>query len=289
MNRIFFILLAMCCLSSVNAQIITGRVNDEHEHPLPFATVAILRAADSAAIAGDVTDDSGRFTIEVADTNVILRVSTVGYGTQAFSWPFPQKITMKPTTTELGEVVVAAVRKYVKMQENGLTVNMDGNPLSKLPSMTDAIRQMPMIDPSDGTVLGKGTPEIYINKRKVRDETEVSHLSPEKVSSVEIITRPGIRYDSNVRAVIIIHTKKLDEGLAGVFTGTGTLSEVTSGRQLPACRICFIVALAFTAEPLWTTPDINSTVLTRSSSTIMPSIPKLAAHIARVRSRLKQT
>lgn len=203
-------------------------VTDEHGQPFPFATLSILSTVDSTVIVSGMTDDSGRFDIVVADTNIVLRVSTVGYETQVFSRPFPKLITLRPVATELGEAIITAARKYVKMQSNGLSVSMEGNPLSKLSSVFDAIRQMPMIDPSDGTVLGKGSPEIYINKRKVRDQTELRQLSPEKVSSVEIITRPGIRYDSNVRSVIIIHTKKLDEGLAGIITGTGSQAEVAS-------------------------------------------------------------
>lgn len=229
MNKLVFTLLFICCVLKVQAQRLSGTVTDEKDTPLPFATVAIINLADSTLLTCCLTDNDGCFDIEEANTDVMIRISMVGYEMQSFVKPFPKHIRMKPTSQELGEVVVTAVRKFVKMSNRGLVVNMEGNPLAKLPSVEDAIKQMPMIDPVSGTVLGKGSPEIYINKRKVRDGNEIKQLSPEKVRSVEIITRPGARYNSDVRAVIIIHTKKLDEGLAGVFTGTGTLSEVHSG------------------------------------------------------------
>ncbi|MDE5649439.1 MAG: hypothetical protein K2I35_00265, partial [Duncaniella sp.] len=76
---------------------------------------------------------------------------------------------------ELNEVVVTAQRKYTRPTSRGLKVSMSGNPLSKIGSATDAIMQMPMIDGSAGSisVLGKGTPVIYINGRKMMDATEL--------------------------------------------------------------------------------------------------------------------
>lgn len=209
MNKLVFTLLVICCVLKVQAQRLSGTVTDEKDAPLPFATVAIINLADSTLLTCCLTDNDGCFDIEEANTDVIIRISMVGYEMQSFVKPFPKHIRMKPTSQELGEVVVTAVRKFVKMSNRGLVVNMEGNPLAKLPSVEDAIKQMPMIDPVSGTVLGKGSPEIYINKRKVRDGNEIKQLSPEKVRSVEIITRPGARYNSDVRAVIIIHTKKL--------------------------------------------------------------------------------
>ena len=117
---------------------------------------------------------------------------------------------------DLDEVVVTAQRKYTKSTARGLKVSMSGNPLSKIGSATDAIMQMPLIDGSAGfiSVLGKGTPVIYINGRKMMNSSELSNLKSSDLASVEIVTNPSAEYGSDVSAVILIKTK---QPLAGLY------------------------------------------------------------------------
>lgn len=117
---------------------------------------------------------------------------------------------------DLDEVVVTAQRKYTKPTARGLKVSMSGNPLSKIGSATDAIMQMPLIDGSAGSisVLGKGTPVIYINGRKMMSSSELANLKSSDLASVEIVTNPSAEFGSDVSAVILIKTK---QPLAGLY------------------------------------------------------------------------
>ena len=63
----------------------------------------------------------------------------------------------------------------------------------------------------------------------VRDMSELTALSPDEVKSVDIITRPGAKYPSEVTSVIIIHRKKKSPHTAGVVNMKGELAEVLSG------------------------------------------------------------
>ena len=67
-------------------------------------------------------------------------------------------------------------------------------------SAKEMISHLPFVTGSDGeyTVLGRGTPEIYINGRKVRDKTELDRLQANEILSAEIITTPGVQYGSSV-------------------------------------------------------------------------------------------
>lgn len=129
--------------------------------------------------------------------------------------------------SDLDEVVVTAQRKYVKPTARGLKVSMSGNPLSKIGSATDAIKQMPLIDGSAGSisVLGKGAPVIYINGRKMMNSFELSVLKSSDLASVEIITNPSAEYGSDVSAVILIKTKQPLAGLYVSGKGNVTASE----------------------------------------------------------------
>lgn len=219
----------------VAAQDVKGSVvDDESNEPIEYASVALMNKADSALIVGGMTDADGRFSLNVGNRSadsLMVRVTSVGYETKYAALPLNTPIQMRPAATELAGVTITGIRKHVKTTPTGLTVNMEGNPLAKMPTASDAIKMMPMIDASnsDITVLGKGSPEIYINNRKVRDTDELNQLSPENIKSVDIITSPSVKYGASVTSVIIIHTKKRNEGLAGIVTGMGTFMEQTAG------------------------------------------------------------
>lgn len=126
--------------------------------------------------------------------------------------------------TELTEVVVETQRKFTKPTSRGLKVSMSGNPLSKIGSATDAIRHMPMIDGSAGgiSVIGYGSPLIYINGRKMMNSSELTMLKSSDLDSVEIVTNPSAEYGADVSAVLLIKTKL---PLAGIYiSGTGSMT-----------------------------------------------------------------
>lgn len=131
---------------------------------------------------------------------------------------------------ELMEIEVMAKRKFVKPTSRGIKVSMVGNPVAKLGSASEAIKQLPMIDASKGgiEVLGYGSPQIYINNKLVRNASELSMLSADDIRDVEIITNPSSKYGTDVAAVILISTKKQNEGFHAIAAGNGTVAEALS-------------------------------------------------------------
>ncbi len=219
------------CVQKENTKLI-GEVVDKKGQPIIYANISLLSAKDSTFINGGVSNLAGKFVIPCGVKHVLVKVSCIGYMTKYVEWTYGEECDVKMVENSkiLNEVVVKGHRNFIKSTNTGLSISMDHNPLSKLSSAVDAIRQMPMIDGSgnDISVLGKGTPEIYINQRKIRNMSEVSQLSPQEIKSVDIITNPGAQYGADVTSVIVIHTKRLDSGLAGVVKVSGSQSEVLS-------------------------------------------------------------
>lgn len=116
---------------------------------------------------------------------------------------------------ELGEVVVKAHLPQYKKTHEGLLTNVAGIVLSKMGTAEDVLKHVPsIVKKQDGyEVVGKGTPIIYINGRKMQDISELDNIKSSDIKSVEVIQNPGAAYDASVNAVIKIKTiKKKGEG-----------------------------------------------------------------------------
>ena len=116
---------------------------------------------------------------------------------------------------ELGEVVVKAHLPQYKKTHEGLLTNVAGTVLSKMGTADDVLKHVPsIVKKKDGyEVVGKGTPIIYINGRKMQDISELDNIKSSDIKSVEVIQNPGAAYEASVNAVIKIKTiKKKGEG-----------------------------------------------------------------------------
>lgn len=204
----------MMCLMVIasTAQNISGRVIDEQAKPMPFANVVLVSRADSAFIAGTMTKDDGTFSISTDKQDGLLKVTSVGYTTKYLDARTGNvgDIQMQPDTKELGEVVVKGERPQYKMTAGGMTVNIQNSLLKDVGTADDVLSMLPQVQGGDGnfTVFAKGTPEIYINNKKVQNARELKRLKSTDIKNVDVITSPGAKYNAEVGAVIRIKTKK---------------------------------------------------------------------------------
>lgn len=230
MNKRNYIAVAIVLFSGLTSKAqnnsITSRVLSSADSvSVEFATVKLMQSGNLVGVT--LTDVNGVFGFDTpAGDGMHLAISSVGCKSKDVALPCDTVIYLE-STNELDEVVVRGSKKYVKGTTRGLQVSMEGNPIAKLGNASEAIRHLPMIDASGGSisVLGHGTPVIYINNRLVRSTGELSSLASDAISDVEIITNPSSKYGADVTSVILIHTKKLNEGFHAVASGNVTASE----------------------------------------------------------------
>lgn len=200
---------------------IKGKVVDEKDGPLSFANVLLLTEGDSAFVTGTVTKEDGSFNLSVEkEIPYLLKVTYVGYLTACMECGVDNQIRLLPEAREVKEVVVSANRPQVTHQDNGLLAHVTGTPLAKMGTAAEMLSHLPFVIRNQGsyTVLGHGSPTIYINNRKMRDETELDRIRAEEIVSAEVITTPGVEYGAEVPAVIKIRTIRLrGQGLSGQF------------------------------------------------------------------------
>lgn len=200
---------------------IRGKVVNEQGIPIPYANVLVLQASDSTFVNGCVTENDGTFLLPNPYTDhYVLRVTYVGYQTITAPCKAENLLYMEPQEYQLKEITITATRPLVEKKNGAYLTHIKDTPFSLMGSAADMLGHLPFVTESDGnfSVIGRGIPEIYINGRKVRDNSELSRLQANEILSAEIITTPGARYASAVKAVIRIRTiRQRGQGLSGSF------------------------------------------------------------------------
>lgn len=144
----------------------------------------------------------------------------------------PQTTPTDSLKRTLEEVVVRAQQAATKLVGNTLVSTIPGTSLQNLGTCLDVLAQLPLITVTDDavSVVGKGSPEIFIDGRPMRDNDELRQMRSDNISKVELIMAPGAMYSSETRAVLKITTRhNFLEGLSMTERG-----EVTARRRWSA-------------------------------------------------------
>ncbi len=199
-------MMTMCVSAKTND--IGGKVTDAQGEPLAYVNVVLLSLPDSAFVQGAVTDTEGKFKIVSNRNEGLLQVSFVGYQTQYVKAANGLTIVLEEDAQMLGEVVVKAQLPKTKLTGEGLQTNVKGSVLEHAGTADDVLAKTPGLikGPNGLEVMGKGSPLVYINGRKITDASELSRLQSNEIQSVEVITNPGAQYDATVRSVVRIRT-----------------------------------------------------------------------------------
>ncbi|MDR1652741.1 MAG: carboxypeptidase-like regulatory domain-containing protein, partial [Prevotellaceae bacterium] len=144
-------LLLFFNLSSVliHAQTYSGKIIDgATSAPVEFASVALLQRADSALVAGAVTDSLGRFLIAAKEGDYLLKVSFLGYKTQFINVQNADigEVTLLPDETVLQEVTVKGARPIIKMEKGGISTDIQHSMLKNMGNAADVLGQLPFVN-----------------------------------------------------------------------------------------------------------------------------------------------
>ncbi|MFR9523757.1 MAG: outer membrane beta-barrel protein [Rikenellaceae bacterium] len=213
MKKVLLFILAIVLTFPIAAQErnINGVVLDPSSEPIGYVNVILYNLPDTTYVTGVITNDQGRFELPAAPSaDAIIEVSFVGYQTQYAPALEEQTITLTEGGVNIDEVVVKGTRPISKLTATGIQTTVENTVLSEMGTGNDVLKRIPMVTGDDGEfeVFGRGSAKIYINNREVRDASELDNLNSSDISSVEVISNPGARYDASVAAVIKIKTTK---------------------------------------------------------------------------------
>ena len=208
------ILISICLLISAGLtsyaqEVLKGRVLDVENNPVAYANVALLSKVDSTIVSGTITGEDGTFAI-AADDDGILMVAMLGYETMYIMPSEGMTVTLKEDSTMLDGAVSTGMMVKTKVTANSMVTEIHGTVLGNSGTVLEMLGKVPgMISKGDELeVLGKGSPVIYINGRKLNDMNELKQMRSEDVQNVEVINNPGAQYDATVSAVVRIRTMR---------------------------------------------------------------------------------
>ncbi|AZQ43169.1 TonB-dependent receptor domain-containing protein [Nonlabens ponticola] len=235
MKLFYSLLLGLLCISATAQHELTGTVKDSDQNAFPYANVLLYKMPDSTFYKATITDDAGRFEINVIDTGEYTLVSSfVGM------IPLSRKLTidkdlnitdliLQENTEQLEGVTVTARRPTIEKRPDRFIFNVENSSLS-IGNTQDILKQTPGIFEMNGSYMVQNSPAvIYINNKRVyltSDELNqlLTGYSADNIKSVEVITNPPARYDAEGAAVININTSKgISLGYKGSINGEYTI------------------------------------------------------------------
>ncbi|MBP1839998.1 TonB-dependent receptor domain-containing protein [Formosa algae] len=227
---------------------ITGKIVDEANLPLEYATVALYNQNNKTLISGVITDSKGDFEFKnIKKGTFYIEASFIGYEVKTIN-----NITILNTRetkdlgqllltlgTNLDEVVIQGERSTVVNKIDRQVFDAETFTSAQGGSTIDVIRNLPSVS-IDGqgeiSVRGSSGFTVLLNGKPVQSNasTIMAQLPANAVERVEVITAPSAKYDPEGKAGILnIITKKgaLDGAFAQLNIKGGFPSIETYGND----------------------------------------------------------
>lgn len=239
-TTLLLLLCSFSLLSLAQTGTLSGKLQDNKGQPLPFANVALLKAADTAFVSGTLTDSTGAYSIATPVAgSYILRFTAIGFARnktapfditdQNSSKDFGTKQLQTEVTT-LQDVTVTALRPTITQLPDRMVVSVEGTAMAAGNNAFSVLAKAPgvFIDGEGNISLnGRGGVTIMLDGRltylSARDlRTLLESMSAENIKSIEIITNPSSKYDAEGTAGMLnINLKKNTlQGINGSIYGS---------------------------------------------------------------------
>lgn len=232
----YLVLLMLCFLAVIPVEAQRVQVISEQGEKVAYANVMLVSLCDSTIVASATTDSQGFFSLAQKGENK-LQVKCIGYKDyeKTVNLDTLKVVKLVADSYALDEVVVKKSRKMMRSSGNSIMTQVENTLLEKKGKLMDILPYMPFVSNVNNSIVvaGKGEPIYYLNDHRVFDTSELEQLLASDIKDVEVITSPGAEYDSSIKAVIKIRTKrKQGEGLSGnvestfTYLGGGYVSEI---------------------------------------------------------------
>ena len=219
---------------------VSGSLSNEQGKPMDYATVSLIRAADSTLVKGALSNDNGVYTFDHINAGkYMVKATVVGYE-KAVSTPFTVSentptvaapaLSMKAGNTTLKTVNITANKPLIERKIDRTVMNVENSVLAAGNTAMEILAKAPgvTIDKDDNISLkGKQGVTVMINDKltyltSAQLATLLKSTDGNTIKSIEIITNPSAKYDAAGNSGIInIKLKKNSQ--------SGTNGSITVG------------------------------------------------------------
>ncbi len=220
---ILLLLFSVCSTAGIYAQrTVTGTVLDDNQQPVPSANV-VLKGTQ----VGTLTDNNGKFSLNVPTSGGSILISFIGFVTQEIPLGTSSvlDVTLQTESLALSEVVVVGYGTQKRAEVTGAISSVSSEKLNALPAA--GLDQALQGRAAGLTVISNGAPGYDATMRvrgisTVNDAnplfvvdgvvaTSISNLNPSDIESIEVLkdaSTAAIYGSLGSNGVIIVTTKK---------------------------------------------------------------------------------
>ncbi|GAA4363380.1 outer membrane beta-barrel family protein [Hymenobacter saemangeumensis] len=212
----------------------SGRLLDEKQQPLPFATVLLRPVQDSTQTTAEQSGADGSYSFrKVASGSYRVTVIALGYRTQR-SAPFAvggtavvlPTMKLAPAAQQLSDVQVVGRKPLLEMRNGKMIVNVEGSVTAGATAL-EVLQQVPglLVMNDRISIAGREGVVILIDGRTTR-YTDVTSLLKDfpsnSIERIEVMNQPDASYDAagNVGVINIILKKNVDLGTNGTVAAS---------------------------------------------------------------------
>ena len=201
-----------------------GRIIDEQDNPVAYASVSLLSPADSSLVGSGLSNEAGYFVIPTDASCVIVRCSFVGYKTICYLCDVGDigNVRMQPVEYNIKGIVVNGQAPIVRREAG--TIIFDTRHVVGAINATDLLRYTPglMVEDDNISLFGANGVIFHIDGREQRIGSKemlqmLRAYSASDVERIEIVQSPGASYsaEGNAGVINIVLKKKGNDYIGG--------------------------------------------------------------------------
>jgi hypothetical protein len=236
--RLFFLSVLLVAFTALQAQTVSGIVKDDQGTPLSGATVALVKAKDTAVVKLAVAGGNGAYAFrDIQQGNYRVMVSHVGHN-QVLSPSFSvaesnvtaPALVVNKSAADLKGVTVTVRKPMIEVKADKTVLNVEGTINAAGSDALELLRKSPgvTVDRDENlTVNGKNGVQVYVDGRPTplsgNDLANfLKSTQSSQIEAIEIITNPSAKYEAAGNAGIINIRLKKNKAF-------GTNGSVTAG------------------------------------------------------------
>lgn len=231
MRKFVIPLLFTLAIFTVQAQNIRGKIIDQENKPIEYATI-ILQTIDSVYVNTAYSDSLGQFAFTEDVNNFRLLVQHLLYNSLALEYGTKEvgKIRMTNKGNELNEIVVKGERPIVRVIDGKMTYDMPMLLQNKMASNAyEAILELPGVHEQNDAIqlAGSNSVAVIINGRPTTMSSDqlvtlLKNMPKERIHSAEVMYSAPPQYHVRGAAINLV--------LASATSETPRLQGQISGR-----------------------------------------------------------